>query len=166
MYLIYPDLSNSDLAKINSFVDSTLRDITLDRITINVENCELSIGEKLTILSLSLMSAIDHDYMFFKNQQLELALVIFSPNNLEHINTELLQSVTTDSIYFNTIDFVSDRHWMLGSVQSVLKVLKSADKLLNLNTVRNETLDKVDRAGSSYQLAWFAHRVGLKVYGI
>jgi hypothetical protein len=35
MYLIYPDLSNSDRAKINSFVDSTLRDITLDRIIVN-----------------------------------------------------------------------------------------------------------------------------------
>lgn len=166
MYLMYPDLTDVDLVKINSFVNSNLKDVALDRITIDSIHCNLSTGEKLTLLSLSLGSLIDHDYMFFKNQQLELALVIFSASNLEHITTDLLQSVTTDSIYFNTIEFLADRHWMLGSVQSVLKVLKSSDKLLNLNTVKNETLDTVDRAGANYQLAWFAHRVGLKVYGI
>lgn len=162
MYLICTERSDV----VDNFVEQTLENIKVTRITAAEQNCMLSQGEKLTNLALDLMSVVDRDHMFFKNQQLELALVIFAPHDLEKINHKLLSSVSVDSVYFNDIDFKVDKSWMLGSVQAVLKILKSSDKILNLGSVKNGALSVDGPSGKYFQFPWFAHRVGLKVYDV
>lgn len=162
MYLIYTEHTDT----IDNFVRQTLADVEVITLTASEQSRMLSQGEKLTELALDFMSMIDRNHMFFRNHQIEPALVVFAPYDLEKINQQLLSAVTIDSVYFNDVMFNTDTHWMLGSVQSVLKILKSADKILNLNAFNNGTINADIPSGMYFQFPWFAHRVGLKVYDI
>jgi len=162
MYVLYTEQTDV----VDRFLEQTLANYNVIRITSTEQHRMLSQGEKLTNLALELTSIIDSSYMFFKKQQLELALVIFAPHDLEKINHTVLSAVTTDSVYFNSVTFNLDTNWMLGSVQAVLKILKSADKILNRNAIDNNSVSMNIPAGLYVQFPWFAHRIGLKVYDV
>lgn len=130
-------------------------------------NCNQNLktpGQKLTELSLEIDKTILHDIDFLKSQQCNMLLVIFDDRDLDKITENIINSVTIDSVYFNSVSYDEDKHWMLGSIQASLKILRTASKLLDFNTIENITSNVDNTAGKYFQLVWLAQRVGLKVY--
>jgi len=130
-------------------------------------NCNQNLktpGQKLTHLALEITNIILHDADFLKNQTNKSALIIFNDADLNKITDKMINSIAADAIYFSSVSYNDDKHWMLGSVQACLKILRSASKLLDFNIIENITTNVDDTAGKYFQLVWLAQRVGLKVY--
>lgn len=123
-----------------------------------------SVGKKLTQLSLDLTAFTLHDENFIKKQKIKPALIIFKSLELEKITDELVNSIALDTVYFSSIDYDKEKYWMLGSVQSVIKILRPAHKILDLDAFKTENGHITDSSAKYFQLAWLAHRIGLKVY--
>lgn len=139
-------------------------DIPTQLITVTDDDNLISPGKKLTHMSLYLSQRVLHDADFIRQNTITPVLIIFEPTALEKIDNHLVKSVTLDSVYFSSMDFNIDKYWMLGSLQSVVKVLRSADKILSHNIFKTESGHITNNSANYFQLVWFAYRVGLKVY--
>ena len=122
------------------------------------------VGKKLTQMSLDLTANVLHNPIFFRQQKVAPVLIIFEPRDLEKITDDLVNSITLDTVYFSSVDYDTDKYWMLGSLQSVVKILRSAYKILDLAAFKTESGHITDNSAKYFQLVWFAHRIGLKVY--
>lgn len=137
------------------------------KINPTIVNCKQNLktpGRKLTHLALEITNIILHDADFLKNQTNKSVLIIFNDADLDKITDKLINSIVADAIYFSSVSYNDDKNWMLGSAQACLKILKSANKLLDFNIIENITTNVDDTAGKYFQLVWLAQRVGLKVY--
>ncbi len=139
-------------------------DIPTQLIASTTDHNLISSGKKLTCMSLDLLTSVLHNTDFIKHPKIVPVLIIFEPTALEKIDDNLVKSVTSDSVYFSSIDFNIDKYWMLGSLQSIVKILRSADKILSHDIFKTESGHITDNSANYFKLVWFAYRIGLKVY--
>lgn len=122
------------------------------------------VGKKLTQMSTDLTINVLREPSFFKQQKVVPVLVIFEPLELEKITDNLVNSIALDTVYFSSVDYDIDKYWVLGSLQSIVKILRPAYKILDLKSFKSESDHITDNSAKYFQLVWFAHRIGLKVY--
>lgn len=99
--------------------------------------------------------------MYYTNRYIKVpVMLIIGTPSLSMLSTNLIDNLQHDQIVFNTVHNVTS-NWMLGSINSIIKVCISGNKLNNVLPDPDKIKGTPDRL---FPLAWYAQRIGLKIY--
>lgn len=158
MYLIAMNNSAATARLLNYF---SLYFSKTDINSIILDQSETNFGEKLFTVSEKITKILlTQDITQLTSS---VCFVVFNPVNVDKINHQLINTITADSIVFDNLDQKFDKNWLVGSTQSVAKLLLSANKMLDRYLI-DRNLYLSENHGNFVELVWYAQRIGFKVY--
>ena len=158
-------------SSINHTVNCLIKDTLSDKQYQIVYNAEIEADNlNLFYRHLTLSALRLQEILLFETESMFDAvttpvLVIF--DNTADITKMLSKQVNTDTIFFNSLHNQIKPTAIYGSIVSITKVLRSADKIQHLLKNNSGRVIKPpfnDTCHELFQLVWYSQKIGLKVY--
>lgn len=156
----------------DSSVDTALESVLPKdsyRIAYN-SNCSTSVKHLTTYDHLTLAGLRLQDILLFETESMFDAVatpVLVILSELFDFSKFSNKRVDTDTVFFDSLHNKIEPTAIYGSIVSITKVLRSADKLQHLLKDKNNLITKAPFTGAChelFQLIWYSQKIGLKVY--
>ncbi len=158
-------------SSINYHVKSLVKDTLADRQYSIVYDSNLEVdSQQLFYKHLTLAALRLQEILLFETDSMFDAVttpVLVVLDNSVDFSKMLTKQVNTDTIFFNSLHNKFKPTAIYGSIVSITKVLRSADKLQHLLKNENNQVIKPpfnEACHELFQLIWYSQKIGLKVY--